>query len=251
MSLWGLVRWPAEAFGELVVRFLDVWQPGARGLESRLRELYPGMDDLNEREAEVDHLDPRPLVKWPKQVLRLGVDERDRLWQNGNARQYQWNHRVGIWQWRPADVDGNRNWRDCTTGPEDIVAVDGVPFADITPRQCIRCGAGYVGTHLCLRSETQSSPVPPAGANPAGVEAEAPDSPLPPAGASAPDTVTRVVLVHAGGFTEKWAESWDVHVQDDGRTLKLFPRNPTGPRYQHTPGFFSGVLDDQVGEGPW
>lgn len=57
---------------------------------------------------------------------------------------------------------------------------------------------------------------------------------------SIPDTVTRVVLVneYGSGYTEKWAESWDLHVQDDGRTLKLFPRTPTEPRYEHTPGFF-------------
>jgi hypothetical protein len=54
-----------------------------------------------------------------------------------------------------------------------------------------------------------------------------------------PGTVTRVVLVHADSkYTEKWAESWDLHIQDDGRTLKLFPRKPTEPRYEHTPGFF-------------
>lgn len=54
-----------------------------------------------------------------------------------------------------------------------------------------------------------------------------------------PETVTRVVLVNADStYTERWAESWDVYVQDDGRTLKLFPKRPTGPRYEHTPGFF-------------
>lgn len=57
-----------------------------------------------------------------------------------------------------------------------------------------------------------------------------------------PPTVTRVVLVHGSypeqTVTERWAKEWDVYVQDDGRTLKLFSKNPTGPRYEHTPGFF-------------
>jgi hypothetical protein len=57
-----------------------------------------------------------------------------------------------------------------------------------------------------------------------------------------PPTVTRVVLVHGSypeqTVTERWAKEWDIHVQDDGRTLKLFSWNSTGPRYEHTPGFF-------------
>jgi hypothetical protein len=64
-----------------------------------------------------------------------------------------------------------------------------------------------------------------------------------------PESVTRVVLVHPGGFTEKWAESWDIHIQDDGRTLKLFPRNPAASRYEwdvlEVP---AGVLEAVVGK---
>lgn len=36
--------------------------------------------------------------------------------------------------------------------------------------------------------------------------------------------VTRLVVEKDGVYTEFWADSWDVHVQDDGRTLKLFSR---------------------------
>lgn len=36
--------------------------------------------------------------------------------------------------------------------------------------------------------------------------------------------VTRVVVEKGGVFTEYWADSWDVHVQDGGRTVKLFAR---------------------------
>lgn len=40
---------------------------------------------------------------------------------------------------------------------------------------------------------------------------------------SAMDGVTRVVLVNAEGvIVEAWADSWDVRVQDGGRTVKLF-----------------------------
>lgn len=60
-----------------------------------------------------------------------------------------------------------------------------------------------------------------------------------------PPTVTRVVLVHKDGFTERWAESWELHVQDEGRTLKLFPSHETPPAHQHTPGFFDRPLYEQ------
>ena len=56
-----------------------------------------------------------------------------------------------------------------------------------------------------------------------------------------PNSITRVVLVNPdSGYIERWAEEWLMLVQDDGRTLKLFPRNPTGPRYEHVPGYFLG-----------
>lgn len=130
---------------------------------------------------------------------------------------------------------------------------------------CNRCGYPHPTTQKCLRDATaedwvrgtaeacgvdpercvsrlsfedaESSAVPPAADRPAGVVADPPSAP--PAGHPIPPTVTRVVLVHGDGFTEKWAQSWDVHVQDDGRTLKLFPKNETGPRYEVTPGFFT------------
>lgn len=38
-----------------------------------------------------------------------------------------------------------------------------------------------------------------------------------------PPSVTRVVVVTDGGVREFWADEWVVSVQDDGRTLKLFP----------------------------
>lgn len=60
------------------------------------------------------------------------------------------------------------------------------------------------------------------------------------------DRVTRVVLVHSGGFTEKWAASWEAHLQDDGRTLKLFPKEETEPQYEHTPGFFGGKASNEA-----
>jgi hypothetical protein len=80
------------------------------------------------------------------------------------------------------------------------------------------------------------------GASPA--EESHPPGPPSAGRSNVPGTVTRVVLVHGdSGYTEKWAESWDIHVQDAGRTLKLFPRKPTEPRYAHTPGFFETGLD--------
>lgn len=36
--------------------------------------------------------------------------------------------------------------------------------------------------------------------------------------------LTRVVVVTDDGVKEFWADEWSVHVQDDGRTLKLFPK---------------------------
>lgn len=42
-----------------------------------------------------------------------------------------------------------------------------------------------------------------------------------------PETVTRVVLVggcRCGHPHEHWADEWDVSVQDDGKTLKLFAK---------------------------
>jgi hypothetical protein len=38
-----------------------------------------------------------------------------------------------------------------------------------------------------------------------------------------PSTVTRIVVVHPGGDTERWADNWTIHIQDDGRTVKFFP----------------------------
>lgn len=40
-----------------------------------------------------------------------------------------------------------------------------------------------------------------------------------------PASVTRVTLVggRGQGCTELWADSWRAEIQDDGRTLKLFP----------------------------
>lgn len=38
------------------------------------------------------------------------------------------------------------------------------------------------------------------------------------------NSLTRVVVVTDDGVKEFWADQWSVHVQDDGRTLKLFPK---------------------------
>ena len=39
-----------------------------------------------------------------------------------------------------------------------------------------------------------------------------------------PTTITRVVVVERSGVREYWADSWDIHIQDDGHTLKLFAK---------------------------
>lgn len=41
-----------------------------------------------------------------------------------------------------------------------------------------------------------------------------------------PDSTTRIVVVTESGAQEFWADSWDVHVQDGGATVKLFARGP-------------------------
>lgn len=38
------------------------------------------------------------------------------------------------------------------------------------------------------------------------------------------DDVTRVVVVTDDGVKEFWADEWGAYLQDDGCTLKLFPR---------------------------
>ena len=37
------------------------------------------------------------------------------------------------------------------------------------------------------------------------------------------DEVTRVVVITDAGVKEFWADEWNAYLQDDGRTLKLFP----------------------------
>lgn len=39
-----------------------------------------------------------------------------------------------------------------------------------------------------------------------------------------PTTITRVVVVEHQECGNTWADSWDIHIQDDGHTLKLFAK---------------------------
>lgn len=43
-------------------------------------------------------------------------------------------------------------------------------------------------------------------------------------GRDALGSVTRLVVEKDGVYTEFWADDWDVHIQDGGRTVKLFAR---------------------------
>jgi hypothetical protein len=163
--------------------------------------------------------------------------------------------------------------RDTTLGPEsdhaEALRINAYcdPVGGIIPQaQCRRCGDVAAASHQCLRNDAsavaagraetvgtvassvkQHSPVDPhlssstaqRGDDTSSAGASSPQAPAElPTTTVVPSTVTRVVLVHKDGFTERWAESWDMHVQDEGRTLKLFPRTETAPRYEYTPGFF-------------
>ena len=46
--------------------------------------------------------------------------------------------------------------------------------------------------------------------------------------AAACEDVTRLVIVKNGAYTEHWADSWRVSVQDAGRTIKFFATGDGG-----------------------
>lgn len=179
MSVWGLVRWPAEAFGELVVRFLDVWQPGARDLELRVR--YPDMDGLVEREAEEEVLPPGALfdpadetgdgyLSWPKAPERQcdhcgtsrPVIEFARYWPG----RWMDDRKDGLYLCHPNE--GQDCYSIVTQKPFDGAdvpfspyfthlswGVDGATSQPEPPlrQQCMRCGGLATEDHTCLRNE--------------------------------------------------------------------------------------------------
>ncbi len=64
-----------------------------------------------------------------KMAVALGHNERDRVWQHGNARQYRWNDIDHTWEWR--NPQGGE-WRPCTHGSWGIASNTWHPFVDIT-----------------------------------------------------------------------------------------------------------------------
>ena len=188
------------AVGEIVAELDYRLQP------VHVRQGWAAAETLNDIEAEIDSHEPNaPYLQW-------GGPE---TWpQNPYCNRCGYPHPTTQKCLRDATAE------DWVRGTAEACGVD--------PERCV--------SRLSFE-DAESSAVPPAADRPAGVVADPPSAP--PAGHPIPPTVTRVVLVHGDGFTEKWAQSWDVHVQDDGRTLKLFPKNETGPRYEVTPGFFT------------
>lgn len=153
MSVWGVVRWPLAAFGELVKEFLDVWEPDARDLERRLHQRYPDMDALNEVEAGIEVHEPNsPYLNW-------GLDGATTpgiiYYENGYPVD-TCNQHTGNASNRCLLLRGHH-------GPHD----DNPP-QEWPPlrQQCMRCGDLYNVDHTCLRD---LPPVPPGG-NPEEVE---------------------------------------------------------------------------------
>lgn len=183
MSVWSLVRWPFSAVGWITE--LAVEMNGARQQAARVEAAWAGdMDALNEIEAELDGLPGGPYLPWPK-----AEDEPPlRKYCNQCGTGFNVSHTCG------------RNKAAEEESPvEHAFFPCGVYAPDRDTLLPYRCSLedGHTGIHVAWAGKLpiaewddgadfvrepslpKSSPVPPAGADPAGVEA----SPtLPPAG---------------------------------------------------------------------
>lgn len=43
-----------------------------------------------------------------------------------------------------------------------------------------------------------------------------------------PETVTRIDIVDQNGVHEFWGDRWEIHIQDDGQTVKLIQKEGYG-----------------------